>query len=458
MTVDLVVLGAGPGGYVAALRAAQLGMRVACVEKEDRLGGTCLRVGCIPSKALLDSTELLVQIREDAAHHGLRVGEVAVDLAALMGRKEQVVQSLTRGVEALFRKRNVAWVRGFGRLVRPNVVRVETADGPVEVEARYVLLAPGSVPAALPQVPVDGERIVDSTGALALPKVPRRLVVIGGGYIGLELGSVWRRLGAEVVVLEAMPTILPQMDAEVVRAAERIFRRQGLDIRTGVRVAGAEPQGEGVCVHLEDGTSLDADVVLVAVGRRANTDGMGFDEVGLKRERGFLVVDEHYRTGVAEVYAIGDAIGGKMLAHKAEEEGIAAVERMAGKGGHVNYRAIPGVVYTWPEIATVGLTEEEARARGPVRVGRFPFAANGRARALGATDGFVKVIADATTDRLLGVHILGPRASDLIAEAALALEFDATAEDLARAVHAHPTLPETLKEAALDAEGRVLHL
>jgi dihydrolipoamide dehydrogenase len=455
---DLIVLGGGPGGYVAAIRGAQLGMKVACVEKEPALGGTCLRVGCIPSKALLDSTELFHDIQEKAKTHGISTGDVSMDVAAMMKRKDGVVDGLTRGVAGLFKKNKIEWVKGFGRLASPDTVEVEGEDGERTLKAKNVLLAPGSVPVELPFLKFDGKKIVDSTGALSLEKVPEHLVVIGGGYIGLELGSVWRRLGAKVTVLEMLDAIMPGMDADVVKEATKVLKRQGFDIRTGTKVTGASTKGKGVKVEIENGDPIEADVVLVSVGRRAYTEGMGFEEAGIQLERGLIQVDERYHTGVGNVYAIGDAIGGKMLAHKAEEEGVAAVENMAGKHGHVNYDAIPGVCYTWPEAASVGLNEAEAKERGEIKVGKFPFMANGRAKAMGETDGFVKVIADAKTDRLLGLHIFGPRASDMIAEAALAIEFEASSEDIAISVHAHPTLPEAVKEAALAANGRVIHM
>jgi dihydrolipoamide dehydrogenase len=456
---DLIVLGGGPGGYVGAIRAAQLGMKVACVEKEDALGGTCLRVGCIPSKALLDSSELFDQIRHKAKSHGIEVGEPKVDVGAMLKRKDEVVTGLTRGVAGLFKKNKIEWVRGFGRLAGTDTVEVESSDGKRTLEAKNILLASGSVPVELPFLKFDHERIIDSTGALSIPQVPGHLVVVGGGVIGLELGSVWLRLGAKVTVLEAMPTILPGMDVEIVKQADRIFRKQGFDIRTGTKVTGAERQGDRVAVSVEGADPLEADYLLVAVGRRAYTEGMGFEEAGIKLERGVIQVDGHYRTGVGDIYAIGDAIGGRMLAHKAEEEGVAAVENMAGKPGHVMYEAVANVVYTWPEIASVGMTEEEAKASGrEFKVGKFPWMANGRAKAMGETDGLVKILADKQTDRMIGAHILGPRASDLIAELALAMEFHASAEDIARTVHAHPTLPEAVKEAALAVGGRVIHL
>jgi dihydrolipoamide dehydrogenase len=458
-TFDLVVLGGGPGGYVAAIRGAQLGLKTACIEKEPALGGTCLRVGCIPSKALLDSSELYDQIRHKAETHGIRVDGAAVDVPAMLKRKDGVVKGLTDGVAYLFKKNKIEWIRGFGRLASPDTIEVEGEGGKRTVRAKNVVLAPGSVPVELPFLKFDGERIIDSTGALSIPQVPEHLVVVGGGVIGLELGSVWLRLGAKVTVLEAMPTILPGMDGEVVKQADRIFRKQGFDIRTGSKVTGAERKGDRVVVSVEGAEPLEADYLLVSVGRRAYTQGMGFEEAGIRMERGVIQVDERYHTGVGNVYAIGDAIGGRMLAHKAEEEGVAAVEWIAGKHGHVNYDAVANVVYTWPEIASVGATEEELKERGvEYKAGKFPWAANGRAKAMAEADGFVKVLADAKTDRVLGLHILGPRASDLIAEAALAMEFEGSAEDIARSVHAHPTLPEAVKEAALAVAGRAIHV
>lgn len=456
---DLIVLGGGPAGYVAAIRAAQLGMKVACVEKEDALGGTCLRVGCIPSKALLDSSELYDQMRHKAADHGFKVGDIEVDVAGMISRKDTVVAGLTGGVKGLFKKNKIDWVRGFGKLTGTDSVEVTGGEGTTTLRARQILLATGSVPIELPFLKFDHERIIDSTGALSLPEVPKHLVVVGGGVIGLELGSVWLRLGAKVTVLEAMPTILPGMDAEVVRQASRIFGKQGFEIRTGTRVTGAERREDGVSVTIEGGDPIEADYVLVAVGRRAYTEGMGLEEVGVRLERGVIQVDERFHTGVGNIYAVGDAIGGRMLAHKAEEEGVAAVEWMTGKHGHVNYEAVANVVYTWPEIASVGQTEDELKAAGrEYRSGKFPWTANGRAKAMGEADGFVKILADPKSDRVLGIHILGPRASDLIAEGALAIEFEAAAEDIARSVHAHPTLPEAMKEAALAVGGRAIHI
>ncbi|MFL5577181.1 MAG: dihydrolipoyl dehydrogenase [Gemmatimonadaceae bacterium] len=456
---DLIVLGGGPGGYVAAIRAAQLGMKVACVEKENALGGACLRVGCIPSKALLDSSELYVQIRHNAGKHGLDVGDVKVDVARMLKRKDEVVTGLTKGLEGLFKKNKITWARGVGRLAGTDRMEVDGSEGKRTLEAENIIIATGSVPVELPFLKFDHERIIDSTGALSIPQVPEHLVVVGGGVIGLELGSVWLRLGAKVTILEAMPTILPGMDREVVRQADRIFRKQGFDIRAGTRVTSAERKGDRVIVSMEGVEPLEADYLLVSIGRRAYTQGMGFEENGIPMERDVIKVDGRYHTGVANIYAIGDAIGGRMLAHKAEEEGVAAVEFIAGNRGHVNYDAVANIVYTWPEIASVGASEEELKEKGiAYKVGKFPWLANGRARAMGEAEGFVKMLADTETDRLLGLHILGPRASDLIAEAALAIELEGSAEDIARTVHAHPSLPEAVKEAALAVDGRALHI
>jgi dihydrolipoamide dehydrogenase len=460
---DLVVIGAGPGGYVAAIRASQLGMRVACVERESALGGTCLRVGCIPSKALLDSSELYALAKKHFATHGVKVSGVELDLGAMMQRKERVVRTLTSGVASLFEKNRVARIRGEARLLGAGCVEVSGPDAG-RLQAKHILVATGSEPVPLRALPFDGERIVSSEQALSFPEVPGRLLVIGAGAIGLELGSVWSRLGAEVLVVELLDRIVPTMDAEMGRALQRGLERQGLKFRLGARARSATVGADGtveVVVEGGDGdtTTVRADRVLVAVGRRPFTAGLGLEEVGVRLDpQGRILVDERFQTSVEGIYAIGDVIGGPMLAHKAQEEGIACVEGLCGQAAHVNYEAIPNVVYTWPELASVGKTEEQCREAGiPVRTGSFPFLANGRARCLEEREGFVKVIAEARTDRLLGVHILGPRASDLIAEAALAIEFGASAEDLARTCHAHPTLPEALREAALDAVGRVIH-
>ena len=458
---DLVVVGGGPGGYVAAIRASQLGLKTACVEADATLGGTCLNVGCIPSKALLDSTELFDVLQHQAKVHGITVGKASVDLEVMMARKAEVVASLTKGVEQLFEKNDVTRVAGLGRLLSTNRVEVTVAGGSKSIiRSEKIVLATGSEPIPFPNVAFDETRVLSSTGALSLAAVPAHLIVIGAGIIGLELGSIWLRLGAKVTVLEKMSAILPGFDDDIVKVADRAFRKQGFDIRTGVSVAGIESTAKGVTVKLEEGRAVQGDHVLVAVGRRPRSAELGLEGVGIETAaNGAIIVDDRYHTGVGEIYAVGDAIGGRMLAHEAEEEGIAAVENLVGGRGHVTYEAIAGVVYTAPEIASVGKTEAQARDAGhEIRTGKFPFAANGRARAMAETDGFVKVIADAATDRLLGLHIIGPRASDLIAEASLAMEFGASAEDIAVSVHAHPTLPEAVKEAALASLGRAIHM
>ena len=453
---DLLVIGAGPGGYVAAIRAAQLGMKVGVVEKEKALGGTCLRVGCIPSKALLETTERIYEVKKGLL--GARVQGLEVDLKALMAHKDKVVQANTQGIEFLFKKNGIARHLGTARFLSERKVLVEETGE--ELSARFFLIATGSAPLIPPWAQVDGERVVTSTEALSFPEVPERLIVVGGGVIGLELGVVWHRLGAEVVVLEYMDRILPTMDAELSRAAEKVFKREGLTIRTGVRVTAVLPQAKGARVELEGGEVLEADRVLLAVGRRPYTEGLGLENAGLfTDERGRIPVDEHLRTKLPHIYAIGDVIRGPMLAHKASEEGIAAVEHMAKGFGHVDYQAIPSVVYTHPEVAGVGYTEEELKEKGiPYKVGKFPYAASGRARAMGDTEGFIKVLAHAQTDRILGVHGIGARVGDVLAEAALAIFFKASAEDVGRAPHHHPSLSEILKEAALAAWEKPVHL
>jgi len=453
---DLLVIGAGPGGYVAAIRAAQLGMRVGVVEKEKALGGTCLRVGCIPSKALLETTERIYEVKKGLL--GARVQGLEVDLKALMAHKDKVVQANTQGVEFLFKKNGIARHLGTARFLSERKVLVEETGE--ELSARFFLIATGSAPLIPPWAQVDGERVVTSTEALSFPDVPERLIVVGGGVIGLELGVVWHRLGAEVVVLEYMDRILPTMDAELSRAAEKVFKKEGLTIRTGVRVTAVLPQAKGARVELEGGEVLEADRVLLAVGRRPYTEGLGLENAGLfTDEKGRIPVDEHLRTKLPHIYAIGDVIRGPMLAHKASEEGIAAVEHMAKGFGHVDYQAISSVVYTHPEVAGVGYTEEELKGKGiPYKVGKFPYTASGRARAMGDTEGFIKVLAHAKTDRILGVHGIGARVGDVLAEAALAIFFKASAEDVGRAPHAHPSLSEILKEAALAAWEKPIHL
>ncbi len=457
---DLVIIGAGPGGYVAAIRAAQLGMNVACVEREPALGGTCLRIGCIPSKALLESSELFAAAGERFAAHGVRLGDVKLDLATMLRRKDETVRGLTSGVDGLFRKHRITRYTGHGRILGPGTVAVENGSEAARITARRILIATGSTSASLPGVTPDGDRIGTSTEALGYPEVPGHLVVIGAGYIGLELGSVWRRLGAKVTVVEYLDRILPGMDAEVSTAAKRIFETQGLAFRLRSRVTGARIEADGCVVECEGAEPLRGDRVLVAVGRSPVTADLGLESVGIRPDgQGRIPVDERFATTADGVYAVGDVVRGPMLAHKASEEGIACVETLAGGYGHVDYDAIPSVVYTFPEIAAVGKTEEQLQAAGvDYRKGVFPFRANGRARALGQTEGHVKVLADAKTDRVLGVHILGPRAGDLIAEAASAMAFGASSEDIARTYHAHPTLAEAFREAALAVDGRALHI
>ena len=460
---DVVVIGGGPGGYVAAIRAAQLGLRAACVDARESLGGTCLNIGCIPSKALLQSSEKFAEARHGLAEHGVKVGEATLDLGRMMARKDWVVTALTRGVEFLFRKNKVEWLKGSGRVAAPGRVAVSSADGAVrEVEAGAVVIATGSESTPLPGIAIDERRVLSSTGALALDHVPRRLAVIGGGYIGLELGSVWQRLGAEVTVIEVLDRIVPAMDRELATMLQRVLTRQGIAFQLGARLLGLRETADGLDLEIEaaERRSIEADAVLVAVGRRPFTQGLGLDAAGVGCDaQGRVVIDDGFATNVAGIYAIGDVIRGPMLAHKAEEEGIAMAERLAGQKPHVNYDAIPAVVYTWPEVASVGKSEEELTAAAiPYRVGKFPFTANPRARANGDTEGFVKILAETASDRVLGVHIIGPDAGTLIAEAALAIEFGASAEDIARTCHAHPTLNEAVKEAALAVEGHPIHI
>jgi dihydrolipoamide dehydrogenase len=461
---DAVVIGGGPGGYVAAIRAAQLGMKVALVEKEPRLGGTCLRVGCIPSKALLQSSERYHEAQTDLADHGIELGEVRLDLERLMERKTRVVHELTDGIGMLMKKNKITVYQGRGRLVAPERVAVKTAEGETrELRSNAIILATGSVPTPLPSLPVDGERVVTSDGALSFAQVPEHLVVVGAGYIGLELGSVWRRLGARVTVVEMMDRIVPHADRQAAKVLQRSLKQLGLDIRLSTKVTGVEHGDDQLSVAVEgregDSETLEADRVLVAVGRQPFTEGLGLAEVGVELdEQGRVKVDESFATSARGIYAIGDLIAGPLLAHKASEEGVAVVETLAGKPGHVSYLTIPSVIYTAPELAAVGLTEEQAKAEErAVRIGRYYFKANGRAKTMGQTDGFVKILADAETDALLGAHIVGPNASDLIAEVVVAMELQASAEDVARMVHAHPTLAEAVKEAALAVDKRAIH-
>ena len=453
---DLVIVGSGPGGYVAAVRATQLGLKTACIEKESRLGGVCLNVGCIPSKALLDSSEYFHLAQEKLADHGIKTGRVTLDLAAMMARKEKVVGDLTDNVRKLLERNKIDIIHGTARVAGAD--RLEVTSGKAKarmVETKAILLATGSTPMEVPGLEFDGDRIVSSTEALNFDTVPKHLGIVGGGYIGLELGSVWMRLGAEVTVIEMLPRIAANLDSQVGRRLDRLLRRQGMTLRLQTKVAKAAVSGKKVKTTLEakgEQETLSFDRLLVSVGRRPLTQGLGLKEAGVTMDpaSGHVLVDASYQTNVAGIYAIGDLTPGPMLAHKASAEGIAAVEGIAGRAGEVNYDAIPSVVYTWPEVASVGLTEDEVKASGvPYCVGSYPFAGAGRARCMGETDGFVKLIAHGKTDRILGVHIIGPRAADMIAECVLAVEFGASSEDIARTIHGHPTFAEALQEAAM---------
>lgn len=456
---DLIVIGAGPGGYVAAIRAAQLGLKVACIEKEPRLGGTCLRIGCIPSKALLESSQRYREARENLASHGIQTGPVQLDLATLMKRKESVVSALTQGVETLLKKNKITRYPGHGRITGKGRVTVEHEAQSTELRATNILIATGSKHSPLPGIRLEADRVGTSTEALSYATVPRHLVVIGAGYIGLELGCVWQRLGARVTVVEFLDRILAGLDADIAADAQKLLTRQGLEFRLGMKVHAIRNKGSQCIVECHDGSTLECDRVLVAVGRIPNTDQLGLDSVGIQPDaKGRIPVGPGFATSAAGIYAIGDVIAGPMLAHKAEEEGIACAEFIATGRGHVNYDAIPSVVYIHPEIAAVGKTEDQLKKDGvEYRVGLFPFSANGRAPAMGETEGRVKILAHAKTDRILGVHVIGPHAGELIAEAAAAISFSASSEDLARTCHAHPTLAEALKEAALAVTHRTIH-
>jgi dihydrolipoamide dehydrogenase len=465
-TFDLVVIGAGPGGYVAAIRAAQLGLNVACIDKRKSLGGTCLNIGCIPSKALLQSSEHYSHAQHGLAAHGVKVGNVSYDLKAMMAHKDKVVADNTKGIEFLFKKNKVTSVHGTARIKSDTEVEVTAENGDTQtLRTGSILIATGSDSAPLPGLEIDEEQIVTSTGALTLESVPKHLVVVGAGYIGLEMGSVWARLGAEVTVIEYLDRITPGMDGEVAKAFQKILEKQGMTFRLGTKVTGAETLKTKVKLSVEpaaggDSETIDCDTVLVSIGRRPHTEKLGLEDVGVKtNERGFIEIDQDYQTSVEGIYAIGDCVPGPMLAHKAEDEGVAAAEIIAGESGHVNYDVIPGIVYTWPEVASVGRTEEQLKEDGvEYKVGKFPFSANGRARAANETDGFVKLLADAKTDRVLGAHILGPDAGTLIHEIVVGMEFGASAEDIARTCHGHPTLSEAVKEAALATDGRTIHI
>ncbi|MEO8723735.1 MAG: dihydrolipoyl dehydrogenase [Sphingobium sp.] len=460
---DVLVIGAGPGGYVAAIRAAQLGLKTACVDSRETLGGTCLNVGCIPSKALLHASELFEEAHSGAlAKYGVKISGAELDLPTMLGEKDNVVKSLTSGIAFLFKKNKVEWLKGLATFTDAHSVTVAGKT----VTAKNIVIATGSSVTPLPGVTVDndGSVVVDSTGAIALPKVPEHMVVIGGGVIGLELGSVWRRLGAKVTVVEYLDQILPGMDDDVRKEAAKLFRKQGFDIKTGTKVTGVTVKGKKATVTVEPaaggaGASIAADVVLVAIGRKPNTDGLGLDKIGLApNARGQIETDHEFATKVPGVWAIGDVIPGPMLAHKAEDEGVAVAENIAGLTGIVNHDVIPAVVYTMPEIASVGLTEAQAKERGEIKVGTFPMMANSRAKANGDTNGFVKIIADATTDRVLGVHIIASLAGTMIAQAAQAMEFGASSEDIAYTCHAHPTHNEAVKEAAMAVRGKPIHM
>ncbi len=461
---DLIVIGAGPGGYVAAIRAAQLGMQVACIEKEKTLGGTCLNIGCIPSKALLESSELYAEAQNKFKDHGIELKDLSLNLPQFMARKDQVVNQLTKGVEGLFKKNKITRFSGTAQVRKDKTVLIRQSDGTtLELQSKNIIIATGSIPIELPFLKINQKNIVDSTGALSLSFIPKKMIVIGGGYIGLELGSVYLRLGSEVTVVEALDKIVPMMDEEVGKSLQRILQRQGMKFQLSSKVKKVEEKKELIQVTIEDPKKgellLEADCLLVSVGRKPMTEGLGLKEAGIQvDQKGRIETNDRFGTSLDGIYAIGDVARGPMLAHKASEEGVAVAEIIAGQAGHVNYNTIPSVIYTHPEVASVGMTEEEAKLKNiDYKTSKFPFLANGRALALGDKEGFVKLIADKKTDRLLGAHILGPRASDLIAELVLGMEFSTSAEDIARTIHAHPTLAEAVKEAALGLGDGAIH-
>jgi len=461
---DVVVIGGGPGGYVCAIKAAQLGLKTACIEKRGALGGTCLNVGCIPSKALLSSSHKFEEAGHTFAGQGIKVGKLELDLATMMERKTKVVGDLTKGVEFLFKKNKVTYLKGAGKLLGGGKVAVE-GEANQTVSAKHIIIATGSDVTPLPGATIDEKQIVSSTGALALEKVPDHLIVIGGGVIGLELGSVWRRLGAKVTVVEFLDRIVPTIDTEIGKQFQRILTKQGIAFKLSTKVTGAKTTKGKVTLTLEpaqggDKEEIVGDVVLVSIGRKPYTEGLGLETAGVELDqKGRIKTDGHYQTNVPGIYAIGDVIDGPMLAHKAEEEGVAIAEILAGQAGHVNYATVPNIVYTWPELATVGKTEDELKAANiAYKVGKFPFTANSRAKTSGDTDGLVKLIADARTDRLLGAHILGPDAGTMIHECVMAMEFQGSAEDVARAFHGHPTVNEAIKEAALAISSQAIHM
>lgn len=463
---DVVIIGGGPGGYVAAIKAAQLGFKTTCIEKRGALGGTCLNVGCIPSKALLHSSHMYHEAKHSFANHGVKVSNVEIDLAAMMAQKDKAVSNLTRGIEGLFKKNKVTYVKGYGKFLSPSEVSVDTVEGEnTVVKGKHIIIATGSDVKSLPGVTIDEKKIVSSTGALALTEIPKKLVVIGAGYIGLEMGSVWGRIGSEVTVVEFASQIVPSMDGEIRKQFQRSLEKQGMKFKLNTKVVGVDTSGDGVKLTVEpaaggEQTIIEADVVLVSAGRTPFTSGLNLDKIGVETDKiGRILVNERFSTNVSGVYAIGDVIPGPMLAHKAEEDGVACVEYLAGKVGHVDYDKVPGVVYTNPEVASVGKTEEQVKETGvQYRVGKFPFMANSRAKAIDNAEGLVKIIAEKETDKILGVHIMAPNAGELIHEAAIALQYDASSEDIARVCHAHPTMSEAVKEAAMATYDKPIHI
>jgi dihydrolipoamide dehydrogenase len=464
-TYDLIVIGGGPGGYVAAIRAAQLGLKTACIEKRGTLGGTCLNVGCIPSKALLHNSHLYTEATHEFKERGIEVGTVKLNLKKLMGNKDKIVDDLTKGIEFLFKKNKVDHLQGQGRIEKPGTVVVTDGKKNTSYKTKNIVIATGSDSAPLPGVEVDEKQIVTSTGALSLPQIPKHLVVIGGGVIGLELGSVWARFGAQITVIEFLDRILPTSDGEVSKQFQHILKKQGFKFRLSTKVTGAQKAKTGVTLSMEPAAggeteTIKADVVLLSIGRTPYTEGLGLDAVEVETDaRGIIQVDAHFQTNVPGIYAIGDCVPGPMLAHKAEDEGVVVAEILAGQSGHINYDAIPGIVYTWPEVASVGKTEEQLKEAGHAyKAGKFPFLANSRARCNGDTEGFVKLLADAETDKVLGCHIVGADAGNLIQEIVTVMEFGGSAEDVARTCHGHPTMTEAVKEAALAVDGRPIHI
>jgi dihydrolipoamide dehydrogenase len=459
---DVVWIGSGPAGYVGAIRCAQLGLKTAVIEKEKTLGGTCLNVGCIPSKALLESSEVFHIAQHGLSAHGVKASKVELDLGTMLGRKDKIVKDLTQGIAFLFKKNKIESITGFGKILKPGLIEVTLEDGSkTQVEAKAIVCATGSVPVELPFLKYDEKKIVSSTGALSLPQVPQKMIVVGGGVIGLELGSVWMKLGAQVTVIEFADRLAPMMDKQMISILQKAMTKQGMEFLFSTKVTGSEIKGDHVEISyesLKDGRKgkLSADVVLVSTGRKPFSEGLGLESLGVEKDqRGFVLVDSHFQTNVPGIYAVGDLIPGPMLAHKAEEEGVALAEILAGQSGHVNYNTVPSVIYTHPEVASVGLTEEQVKEMGiPHRIGTFPFIANGRAKALNDTDGLVKIITDERSDKIIGGHIVGPRASELLGEIVVAMEFGGSSEDLARSFHAHPTLNEVVREAALAVDKR----